>query len=218
MGTTSKRRKTAARKPPSKRGAERRPDERLVNETVRLARRHDRRVSASLREIGEHVLRAYFFADDLQLARSNDPTKPRTYALLAARAEAETDWTAADFRRAVRIAIVARTLRPGVAAKLAPSKLLRLYAVDDTAHRAVLAKRVAEGELDEAAFRIAVAKLAGTHRRGGRQRNPGAGPPHRETSSEPSRWPTKTTPSTPPRSPACPPPPEPASAAARAPD
>lgn len=171
-GMASKRR-TATRKPAKPLGvAERRADDRLVSKTIAVLARHDRRVAASLREVGEHVLRTYF-GNDPKLAQSNDPTKARSYARLAARAEAETDWSVDDFRRAVRIAVVARSLPENVAQKLAPSKLLRLYAVDDAAARAVLAKRVADGEVDEDGFRVAVAKLAGTDRRGGRERVPG---------------------------------------------
>jgi hypothetical protein len=99
--------------------------------------------------------------------RSSSPTKPKSFARLAARAKAETEWTIEDFRRAVKMALVARTLDEWVVEKIAPSKLVRLAAIDDPARRDVLAARVAAGELSDRQFRVAVAKEAGERRSGG---------------------------------------------------
>jgi hypothetical protein len=151
--------------------SETRADEKLVSRTIALLNRHDRAVAASLRRIGESIIRDYF-GGDVELVRSNDPHKGKSLARLAARAQRETDWTEGDFRRAVRIALVARTLDERVVAKIAPSKLMRLSAIEDPAARDVLAARVAAGELTDRQFRVAVARAAGKSQRFGPRRQP----------------------------------------------
>ena len=158
--------RTSSRARPSAPAAERRANEVLVEQTIELLHAHERIVGQSFVRIGEHLLEEYF-GGDVDLARSHDPTKPRSYARLVARAGAETDWDVADFRRAVVIALVARSLPSAMVEKIAPSRLVRLAAIDDPTERTALANRVANGELDDLTFRELVSRASGADRRGG---------------------------------------------------
>jgi hypothetical protein len=134
-----------------------------------MLHRHDRAAAKSMREIGESIFRDYF-AGDVGLVVSNDPFKAKSFARLGVRAERETEWSVGDFRRAVRLALVARTLPERTVARIAPSKLVRMWGIDDAAARSVLAARVAAGELTDRQFRVAVARLAGERQRSGPRR------------------------------------------------
>jgi hypothetical protein len=180
MGKTKKRAKP---KPKSKRkpasaprrstGAERRADETLVASTLDLLRDHDRRLADARREVGAHVLESYFGGDE-ELARSSSPRKPKSYTLLAERAEEETSWSARDLSEAVRTELCARSLPGDLAARIDATYLLRLAAVDDRPQRVALAARIAAGELAGLEAKNAIAEAAAGGRRGGRKRQPDA--------------------------------------------
>jgi hypothetical protein len=166
--STKKKARTAA-----PRAAETRADAVLVERTLELLHAQDRVVAGARRAVGAHILDAYFGGDD-DLARSNAPNKPKSFALLAERAEAETAWDARDLSEAVRMEVCARSLPVAVAEALGPSHLLRLAAVDDASERARLAARIARGELGGLAAKNAIAEAAAGGAGGGRKRQPDA--------------------------------------------
>lgn len=160
-------RRTKPEAKPRRAPAERRADTRLVGETLEMLREHDRTVSVSLREIGEHLLLSYF-DDDEKLAQSNAPTKRRSYAGLVRLAKKEAGWKEEDFRRAVKLAIVARTLPSALVPRLSATRILRLGAIDDLPARVAFAAEVARTEMSEDDFRERILPLTSKERRGGR--------------------------------------------------
>lgn len=180
-----KKKPTKKRRPPTKSKAKRRtraetrPDRGLVSTTLDLLRKHDRAVTVSLRDIGEHLL-VHYFGDDEALAESNDPVKTKSYAALAKEAAEETEWHEEDFRRAVKLAVVARTLPEALVAQLSVTRLLRLDAIDDLSKRVAFAAEVARSDMPEADFRERILPLTGEERRGGR---PVLSPASRSTAS-----------------------------------
>ncbi|MCZ7682979.1 MAG: histone H1-like repetitive region-containing protein [Sandaracinaceae bacterium] len=151
---------------------EARADEALVDRSMELLHAHDERVADSVREIGEHLLESYFGGDE-QLARSRVARRPLSYERLAARAEAETSWDAADLRRAVTAALVSRSLPSALAERVPATYLVRLDSVDDPSVRAELAARIANLELRGHAAKEAITLASVGRRRGGRPPTPG---------------------------------------------
>ncbi len=151
---------------------EARADEALVDRSMELLHAHDERVADSVREIGEHLLESYFGGDE-QLARSRVARRPLSYERLAARAEAETSWDAADLRRAVTAALVSRSLPSALAERVPATYLVRLDSVDDPSVRAELAARIANGELRGHAAKETITLASVGRRRGGRPPTPG---------------------------------------------
>lgn len=163
----SKRSVRTKRTAPRRSKSEARPDERLVLRTVEKLHEHDRAVTASMRDVGETILADYFGGDE-ELAQSNSPVKAKSYARLAALASEETEWKEEDLRRAVKLAIVAKSLPDQVASAISTTRLLRIAGIDDPAKRREFAAVVARGEMSEPEFRARIAPLTGERRRGGR--------------------------------------------------
>jgi hypothetical protein len=144
-------------------------DERLVQRTLARLGEHDRTVGMAMRKVGAAVIDDYF-GGDVELARSNKPTKPKSFARLVKLAAKETEWTVADFRRAVTAERVARSLPRAIADALLPSYLVRLSSIDDPAVRVEVAKKIASGEVRGRAAEELVAKKSGGNPQGGRKR------------------------------------------------
>lgn len=156
-------------RPRNRVAAERRADETLVARTLGLLRDHDRRLADARRQVGAHVLESYFGGDE-ELARSISPIKPRSFALLAERADEETSWSGRDLSEAVRTELCARSLPAALADQIDATYLLRLAAVDDKSRRAEIAVRIASGLLTGIDAKNAIAEAAAGGRGGGRKR------------------------------------------------
>ncbi|MCC7538515.1 MAG: hypothetical protein IT379_19980 [Deltaproteobacteria bacterium] len=162
----------AAAKAARRAGVERKADVALVERTLGLLGRHQRAEAKGRRAIGEHLLDAYFDGD-AALAKSKSPSKPKSYALLAQRAQPESDWQERDLRDAVAMAIAYRSLPARVRGAVSPTYLLRLASIDDVAQRRALAARIAAGELSGGAEVLdAIARAGAGERGGGRARTP----------------------------------------------
>jgi len=152
---------------------ERRADERLVEESLSLILAQEDMTGSAVRAIGEHVIDRYFDGD-IDLALSKNPTKPKSYAMLARRAKGETNWSQTDFRRAVKIAIAYRSLATSMRDRISPWLLERLASIDDQTIRREIAARIAKEGLRGDAAENVIAQAGATERRGGRPAVAGA--------------------------------------------
>jgi hypothetical protein len=148
-------------------------NKKLVEQTLGLLARDDEARATGEREIGEHVLDAYFGGDH-EAALSKSPRKPLSYAALAERAAAETMWTEERLRRAVKVAIAWRSLAAKVREGLSGRDLFRLASIDDIRVRRGVAAQLASGELMGRAADQAIAAAGASERRGGRAPTPPA--------------------------------------------
>src|SRR6185436_17505903 len=101
---------------------ERGADQGLVDKTIRMIGEQEQVDVVTRRKIGAHLFIAYFGADAKRV-KSKLPTKSQSYGLLCDRVGEETTWNEDTLRRAVVAEVVARTLDPKVASRLAVTYL-----------------------------------------------------------------------------------------------
>ena len=114
-------------------------DDRLVEDALHHIRDLARQAMLDVAvAIGDYIVK-HFFGGDLDLARSNDPTKPVALRRLLERAD-EMDVSSTVIRRSVSLSVQYRQLPPAVRGALSMRQQLALLPVADTREKTRIAE------------------------------------------------------------------------------